>query len=302
MHCDKRNEGQVQDLALAVFGLRCFAVTVLVITLGACAQFDFEGKRDRLLERAAEQGWRSELIEAQPFTLFTARRYTGNSPVLTVYIEGDGRSWQDPYTPSDDPTPERPVGLRLALADVSASVLYLARPCQYRDLARSPGCDVRYWTTHRLAPPVIASLSNAIDRAKVASRSTSVELIGYSGGGAAAVLVAARRQDVVRLVTIAANLDLALWARLARVRPLSGSIDPALDARATAHIPQLHLAGADDEIVPPAVIRSYLAKGGLGDAAMSEIPGFDHECCWHRAWAPRIADIRRRIAPRATGS
>ena len=233
--------------------------------------------------------------KAPPFTLFTATRRTAAAPVLTVYIEGDGRAWSDPYTPSDDPTPERPVGLRLALADDSPNTLYIARPCQYRDLAHSAPCSVRYWTNQRLAPEVIASLSAAIDQAKSASASTSVELIGYSGGGAAAVLVAARRSDVVRLVTVAADLDLELWTRLLKVLPLVGSEDPIRVARSTAHIAQFHLAGSDDEIVPAAVVRSFVSASGLGADAMAEIPGYDHDCCWHRDWGRRIADIRRRL-------
>jgi hypothetical protein len=285
-------EGQVLDLALSFRAWRFGLFTAALVLLSACAAFDLEGRRDRLLERAASAGWELAVVETRPFPLFTAMRRTGRSEILTVYIEGDGFAWRDPYTPSNDPTPERPVGLRLALADNTDNVLYVARPCQYRDLVRRPACDPIYWTTHRLAPQVLAALSGAIDRAKQASGAKSIELIGYSGGGAAAALLAARRTDIVRLVTIAANLDLGLWARLVHVRPLSGSLDPAAEAAAVAAVPQYHLVGADDEIVTAPVVRSFLAKGGLPSGAMEEVRAYSHTCCWHENWAQRIGSIR----------
>jgi hypothetical protein len=266
-------------------------VAAALVLLSSCATFDLAGRRERLLGHASEAGWDLRVVDTRPFPLFTAARRK-SADTLTVYIEGDGFAWRDAYTPSDDPTPERPVALRLALADGSPNILYVARPCQYRDLARRPGCEPIYWTTHRLSPQVLASLSAAIDRAKHESGAASVELIGYSGGGAAAALLAARRSDTVRLVTLAANLDLALWARLVDVRPVSGSLDPATQARAVAAIPQRHLTGADDEIVPSAVVRSFLAKGGLAPSTMDEVAGYTHECCWHDNWGQRIESIR----------
>lgn len=260
--------------------------------LSACAAFDLDGRRNRLLDQAAAAGWDLGVAETRPFPLFTAARRSNPADLLTVYIEGDGYAWRDPYTPSDDPTPERPVGLRLALMDDAPNILYVARPCQYRELARRTECDAAYWTTHRFAPQVLASLSAAIDRVKRDSAARSIELIGYSGGGAAAALLAERRPDVVRLVTLAANLDLGLWVKLVQVRPMTGSLDPADEARAAASIPQRHLVGSDDEIVTAPVVRSFLAKAGLSRAAMEEIRGYSHTCCWHENWLQRIRSIR----------
>jgi hypothetical protein len=42
-----------------------------------------------------------------------------------------------------------------------------------------------------------------------------------------ASLVAARRHDVVRLVTVAGNLDHLAWTTLHGVSPLTGSLNPA---------------------------------------------------------------------------
>ena len=50
-----------------------------------------------------------------------------------------------------------------------------------------------------------------------------VVLIGYSGGGTLAWLMASRIPETTRVVTIAANLDIDEWTRIHGDSPLSGS-------------------------------------------------------------------------------
>ena len=261
-----------------------------------CSAFDREGRRDALFERAAAQSWRGELYDAKQFKLLTLQRHAAPAAILTVYIEGDGRAWLDRWTPSANPTPERPVGLRLALSDPSTKILYIGRPCQYLSAQETAKCDMRYWTSHRYAPEVVAALSQAIDKHKTDS-GAAIELIGYSGGGVLAALIAARRTDVRRIVTIAANLDLSVWTRTLGVDSMVNSLDPAAEADRIEAIAQYHLAGASDEAVPPSVVRSYMAGGArVGPRrAMEIVPGYDHDCCWHRDWRARIAGIRARL-------
>ena len=265
--------------------------------LSGCAAFDFDGNRDNLFERAATRAWKRDIVEAKPGALLALSRPAQPQPApLAVYIEGDGLAWLDRSTVSANPTPNRPVALRLALADSSAA-LYLGRPCQYLDNARTAKCDPRYWTSHRYAPEVVEALSQAIDRYK-AGASRPVELIGYSGGGALAALIAARRSDVVRIVTVAANVDLAAWTRVLGVDAMTASLDPAHETERIAAIAQYHLAGEDDESVPPSVVRSYVARSVVGGRRLVEVvPDYDHECCWHRDWTVRIAAIRTRLSP-----
>lgn len=94
------------------------------------------------------------------------------------------------------------MGLKLAALDASPNVVYLARPCQY---VWSPLCSDIYWTDRRFAVEVVEAMSAAIDRLILPGQ--KLHLVGYSGSGAVAVLVAARRPDVVSLRTIAGNLD-----------------------------------------------------------------------------------------------
>jgi hypothetical protein len=270
-----------------------FLILSGLVLLSGCSIFDPGGNRDNLLSQAAEQNWRSRIAKAEPFDLFTLARTVNSGDALTVYIEGDGRAFLTRTQASPDPTPQRPVGLRLALADPAPNVLYLARPCQYAKLASKPPCNPRYWTTARFSPEVIGALSGAIDSAKAALQFQSVELVGYSGGGGAAALVAARRSDVVRLITIAANLDTDLWTRSLAVSAMKLSRNPATIAAAIRHIPQMHLAGSDDDIVTPEIGLSFLKSANLSAAAHFKIiDGYSHTCCWHEDWRRRIERIR----------
>lgn len=260
------------------------------LLLAGCAGM----RGERAAAIAGEAGMTGRRVEAGRFTLQLYDRIRAPGGPLAVYIEGDGRAWITPTQISADPTPSDPLALRLAAADPAANVVYIARPCQYVDAASAPGCDNIYWSSARYGRAVIASISAAIDDAKARAGSGSLELIGYSGGGTVAALAAAERGDVRRLVTVAANLDLTAWTRLHRLTPLSRSLDPMDFREKLRLLPQTHLAGEDDDVVPPAIIRSYLAALGPGvPADLRVMVGFTHECCWAEAWPGIIAALRR---------
>jgi hypothetical protein len=264
--------------------------------LAGCAAFDVAGNRDDLFDRAAKQSWSRGYVIAGSFKLLAlSRGSTERRGTLSVYIEGDGLAWLDRTTVSANPTPLRPVSLRLALEDPRAG-LYLGRPCQYLDAAETARCDPRYWTGRRYAPEVVEALSAAIDRYRRGS-AEKIELIGYSGGGVLAALIAARRTDVARIVTVAANLDVAAWTRSLGVDAMPDSLDPAAEADRIAAIPQYHLAGADDEAVRPSVVQSYMARvsPNLPRRIVEVVKGFSHDCCWHRDWDRRIGAVRSRL-------
>jgi pimeloyl-ACP methyl ester carboxylesterase len=209
--------------------------------------------------------------------------------ILTVYIEGDGRAWNTPWSASTDPTPTDPIGLKLAAADPSRPLLYLARPCQY---VPAVGCDDRLWTRARLSEEVVDVFQQVINQEMRRTGSQRLALIGYSGGGALATLLAERRRDVAWLVTVAGNLDLAEWTRVERVAPLSDSFDPADDAAAIGRIPQIHFAGEHDDVVPPAIVQSFLRRlPAVAPARMVIVPGYDHICCWAETWGRRLAEL-----------
>ena len=238
---------------------------------------------------AAERGFSETAVPAGKFSLAAfVRKLSVSSDSLTIYIEGDGAPWASPYHPPHDPTPVRPVSLALAAADPAAAVVYLGRPCQYLTAEALQGCDSAYWTERRFAPEVIAAYDEAIDRQKSALAARRLRLIGYSGGGVLATLLAARRDDVDVLVTVAAPLSLREWAAWHDASPLTGSLDP-IELGENVRLPRsVHFSGGKDTIVPPAIVEGFIRRRG---GRIEIVPGFDHECCWVRDWVTLLGRV-----------
>jgi len=223
---------------------------------------------------------------ANGFQLMAYQRLdsTGEQP-LVIYIEGDGHAWHRRNHLADDPTPRYPLALKLAARDTRHLVVYLARPCQYIGTENEQHCQERYWSSHRYAPEVIKAYDSVIDSIKSKAHPSSIMLVGYSGGGTIAALVAARRVDIAMLVTIAGNLDLNSWTTYHRVTPLHASLDPADYGESLQKLRQIHFVGEDDRLVPPDVIRRYLEKiQDHGFTTLRVIENFDHHCCWTTIW------------------
>lgn len=258
----------------------------LVLLLGACTSPPTADDRRRNADvLASRQGWHVMRLTAEPFELTAyLPPATGPAEHLTIYIEGDGLAWIAPDIPSADPTPIHPVALELALAHPEGKAAYLARPCQYGDAAGA-GCAPRYWTTHRFAPEVITSSGAAIDALKRQFGARRLTLVGYSGGGAVAALVAARRSDVDALVTVAGNLDHRAWTELHRLPPLTGSLNPADEIDTLRTTRQWHFVGGRDANVPPGLVARYAARFPASQRPHVHIEaGFEHRCCWTDNW------------------
>jgi len=205
---------------------------------------------------------------------------------LHIYIEGDGSPWRDGRYPSPDPTPRHPLALKLMRADPFPA-LYLGRPC-YFGLSSSLHCSTAYWTSKRYSTEVVESMASVIEYFREKHQVQTIVLIGYSGGGTLATLLARKLPGKLFIVTVAANLDTDLWTEQRSFLPLEGSLNP-VDFRAeTAHIPQIHLAGLDDKTVPITVTQSYAST--LDSNFFRYYPDFDHSCCWLGLWPEIIAE------------
>lgn len=191
---------------------------------------------------------------------------------LNIFIEGDGRP-----------------GVALKLAhDIGGNSVYLGRPCQYSLGNRFNLCNKALWTSHRYSHSVIISMNRAITAMKLRFGADKVRLIGFSGGGTVASIIAAQRHDVELLVTVAGNLDHKQWTDFNQIAPLAGSLNPVDYSKALESVPQIHLIGDRDHIVPGSVLMSYLSRLKSLDNVQSHIiVGADHTCCWSLA----VADV-----------
>lgn len=264
--------------------LQLFAV-LLSGLLAACAGDPLQHAQ----ALAQPAGLQRDQLRAGPFVLTTFSRISRSDLPVTVYIEGDGLAWRSRTRPSDDPTPRRALGLSLAAADTGANVAYLARPCQFTPMAANPACSVSHWTGRRYAEEVVAAMDAAVTQVLAATPGQRVHLVGYSGGAALAVLVAARRQDVASLRTVAGNLDPAEVNRLHRVSPMPDSLNPIDFAARVASIPQLHVSGGKDTVVPPAIAQRFVAASGAC-ARLQVLAGLSHEGDWAGEW-PRLLTL-----------
>ena len=263
------------------------ALVVLLLALTGCAGLSPQTRwehADRLAERA---DWQKLRLPSDAFVLSAyVPKHTVPADALTVYVEGDGLAWLTRSRASSDPTPRNPVALELALRHPQGTAAYLARPCQYVEAADAKNCRPTFWTGGRFAPQVIEASSQAIDALKQRVGATRLVLVGYSGGAAVAALVAARRSDVVRLVTVAGNLDHRTWTAMHGVHALEESLNPADEWRALRTLPQRHFVGGRDEIVPRRVTDAYVARFPSNQQPeVVTIPDFDHVCCWIEKWA-----------------
>jgi hypothetical protein len=253
-----------------------------VVLLAACALLQSHPERIRTI--AAGAGFFPQELADKRLLAFLkhAGRDAGPNSRLTVYLESDGAPWRRPDEPPADPTPHKHMVLNMAIADGSGPAAYLGRPCQYLEPEALAGCDPALWMRARFSEDAVAAMDLAVSRLKQSAGAAAVNLVGYSGGGTMAALVAARRSDVNCLVTIAAPLDTRAWTEALKVSPLDYSLNPADFAKKLASVSQTHFRGGKDTLVPPSTSQGFLSK--VPRALVIDKPRYDHQCCWNDDW------------------
>ncbi len=231
---------------------------------------------------------KSNTYKAGQFIVHSRERYDKPGEELSIYLEGDGLAWVSRTEPSRDPTPDNPIGLRLAALDMAPNVIWFARPCQYTNVVENPICKQYYWTIGRLSPEIVSSVDHAITAAKTSAKATKIHLIGYSGGGGLAILIAARRNDVATIRTVAGNIDHEAFTSFHRVTPMSQSLDPGSAAKNINTIQQWHFFGNEDKVVPKLIGEAYARKAGFSRCTQIRVlSGVSHNSGWETYW-PRL--------------
>lgn len=264
----------------AVHILRPFLWGLLIAQISGCAS-----QSQRMDERAADLGYRRLVVQGAGYRHVAYLKAGRAGDALHVYLEGDGSPWARRRVAAADPTPRKPLMLELMSLD-PAPGLYLGRPC-YGGLSQDRGCAPEMWTDRRYSEAVVASMSAALDR--LSADYPALVLLGYSGGGTLAMLIAARQPKTAAVVTVAANLDTARWTELHKQRPLIGSLNPADRPPLPPDIRQVHYAGGRDDNVPPTLVRSAISR--QRGATFRVFARQDHGCCWREVWPEIVGGV-----------
>jgi serine hydrolase FSH1 len=266
-----------------------------ILFINGCSHNSPIERLEKADQQAIQHGWQRTTLKTKTFELisYLPKNITSND-LLTVYIEGDGFAWRTSRRPSTDPTPHNPVALKLAMQHQNKSAAYLARPCQYQnDLEKSPLCDQIFWTNKRYAPEVIEASEQALTQLKNIYNAKELVLVGYSGGAAVAALLAAQRDDVIKLITVAGNLDHQAWTQLHNLSTLTGSLNPADYRHQLQTIPQIHFVGDDDKNIPSSLIKEFVESyDSVNFVSVVVVPKQSHSCCWHEVWPGLISNTQ----------
>jgi pimeloyl-ACP methyl ester carboxylesterase len=213
-------------------------------------------------------------------TLFVKTAAAETSVPTVVFVEGDGLPWRNRgWQPNPDPRPVHALAFNLFLK-TPGPAWYITRPC-YDDSLTTSACNSLVWTDARYSAANISSMAAALHRFAAEQQAQKLLLVGYSGGGALAVLIAAQLPEVAGVVTIAANLDQAAWAESHHYSPLIGSLNPATDTE-NLTMPHLALHGRRDDNVPISTLSGFITTHPA--TRWQYIDDYDHVCCWERDW------------------
>lgn len=277
----QRLSGPVIRPALARRVLLCCLATWLASGCG--------GPLLRADDIASGAGFTKNAVHGTRFThlAYIAEGPDPQSPVW-VYIEGDGIPWIGETIPSVDPTPRTLVALSLMVKGPRPAV-FLGRPCYFGTAARAP-CEPVWWTHRRFSEDVIASMVAAF-RQLAADRGWGgrrINLVGFSGGGTLATLMAARLAGVCALITVASPLDIDEWAASRGYSPLVGSVNPARLPALRDTVRQLHLRGERDPIVAPGNGGEFRRRNPA--AQFRVVANVDHGMAWVATWDVLFGD------------
>jgi hypothetical protein len=80
-------------------------IIILFLFITSCAAPSLDKRIDYIDELNKNEF--SEFVYQNSYSIYSLQKINNNDKVV-VYIEGDGLSWIDRFTPSSDPTPKNP--------------------------------------------------------------------------------------------------------------------------------------------------------------------------------------------------
>jgi hypothetical protein len=224
-------------------------------------------------------GYAETELQTHPFKIYAAVPHVIHKPNAIVVIEGDGYAFSSRYRVSNNPTPTDPVGLRIIKSSDSGAI-YLARPCQY---VWQETCTPEYWSSKRFSREVLQSYNDALNQLKHRYNINTFHLVGFSGGAYVSLMLAATRDDIERVDTIAGLLDPQRWVEFHGLSPL------ILDYSANELIMRSkgvafdHLCSEKDKVLPCSLHREFVNKARLkhlNNHSLKEDRGSGHSDLW----------------------
>jgi dienelactone hydrolase len=212
-------------------------------------------------------GFNKILVKGGDFWITTYQHITDRDRPYVFYLEGDGNISNH----STNPTPRQKMLTSLVALDQRPNVIYVARPCQFTEIITALN-------------EVITNIHNSSS-----SKSGKFSLVGYSGGGGIAVLIAARNPQVKDIITIAGNLDHIAFNQYNHSMPMRDSLNPIDYARDIRNIPQLHLSGEKDVKVPTFIGGRYRQISLSPCVKHQIIPSASHSTGWDQVWPEILA-------------
>lgn len=228
-----------------------------------------------------------------------ALRYVWRQPAsanasgpLVVAIEGDGRPWLTRSRIARNPTADDPL-LWNWFSQWSGQALYLGRPCYFAQslMQTDPACAPYWYTNGRYSAGVVDSLRKALQQL---APNRPLILLGHSGGGTLAMLLAPKLPQACAVVTLAGNLNVDAWAKAHDYSPLAGSLDPAQEPPLPARIDQWHLYSAQDRTIQATWI---LAEARRQHAHAIAEPASSHDRGWRPLWPQINRLLRQQVLP-----
>ena len=178
----------------------------------------------------------------------------------------------------------------------SAPAVYIARPCYlmkgFAEEIEDPECSAYWWTFGRYSEKVVNSMAKIIEQESESYN--NIVLIGHSGGGTLAALLAEQNEKTVALVTAAANLNVAEWVTYHQFTPLYGSLDPTRGVVLPNNIVQLHYIGDSDNEIKVGWQNDYLSRHP--NASLTILPEVTHQGGWYIHWPNILNELSSQLS------
>ena len=250
---------------------------ILFLLISSCASQNLDQRIDYIKELNNAEF--KEFIYQNSFAIYSLQKIDNNQGVV-VYIEGDGLSWIDRFTPSSDPTPTNPLAFKLAKLDKNQNVIYLARPCQY---VQNNRCQKETWTKLQYSNEIMSNYIKILKEVK--NKHSNVDLVGYSGGSVIAMYLASVKELNIKSVTsIAGNIKPGEFTQMLNISPYRTSLNLEAIESNIQSISQTHFYGNKDKVIPENLHLNYQARNLNNPCLKFTKVKASHDKNWELFW------------------